>query len=164
MDKILPGMAMLAVAAAVIIMIYRGWRSRQQRQDALEPLPAVPELGEPDLAVVGQYVTTTTAGDWLDRVAVHGLGIRSRAGLAVHAGGVLITRPGCEELFIPAASLQEVARTSGMAGKFLGQDRIVVATWRLGEQSLDTGFMPGDAADTEPLQHALKRLLGQAGA
>jgi len=164
MDKILPGILMLAIGAAVIVLLYIGWRSRRRRQSDLDPLPAVPGLGEPELAVAGQYVATTTAGDWLDRVAVHSLGIRSRADLAVHPDGVLITRPGCEELFIPASDLEEVRLTSGMAGKFLGKDQILVATWRLGERSLDTGFLPRHGADTEPLREALEGLLGTARA
>ncbi|MFJ3957835.1 hypothetical protein [Arthrobacter sp. NPDC090010] len=164
MDKILPGVAMLAVAALVIVLLFIGWRNRRRRQDALEPLPAVPELGEPQLAVVGQYVTTTTEGDWLDRVAAHGLGIRSQAGIAVHDAGVLISRPGCEELFIAADALQEIRLSSGMAGKFLGKDRILVLSWRLGDNVLDTGFLPRNEADTEPLQQAAERLLGQAAA
>ena len=38
----------------------------------------------PLAAAEGQYVATTTAGDWLDRIAVHGLGIRTNAELSVH--------------------------------------------------------------------------------
>jgi len=164
MEKVLPGLLMLALGAAAIVLLYFGWRSRQRRQSDLEPLPAVPDLGEPGIAVVGQYVATTTAGDWLDRVAVHGLGIRSRADLAVHPDGVLITRPGCEELFIPARDLEEVRLTTGMAGKFLGKEQILVATWKLGERSLDTGFLPRHGDDTEPLRRALEGLLGPATA
>ena len=52
-------------------------------------LPAVPAdpgppVGDP---IDGRYLASTTAGDWLDRVVVHGLGVPSRA-------QVLVTRTG----------------------------------------------------------------------
>ena len=110
MEKVLPGLAMLAVVAVVFVLIWIGWRNRLRRQSDIEQLPAVPAgLGEPLASADGQYVASTTAGDWLDRIAVHGLGIRTNAQTlhppggrasgplrrpaAVHPGGLAGRRP-----------------------------------------------------------------------
>ena len=85
-------LVLIGVALALIAV---GWRNRLRRQSDVEPLPEVPaELGAPLAAADGQYVASTTAGDWLDRIAVHNLGIRTNAKLSVHPEGVLFERAG----------------------------------------------------------------------
>ena len=110
----------------------RGWRSRAARTAQIVPsVPAVPaEPGAPrtdDVEAV--YVSSTRAGDWLERVVAHDLGTRSPAQVRVHDAGVLITRTGARDLWVPAAALLDVSTSSGQAGKFVGRDELVVLTW-----------------------------------
>ncbi|MGN7148481.1 PH-like domain-containing protein [Arthrobacter sp. SAFR-179] len=165
MDKILPGLAMLAVVAVVFVLLGVGWRNRLKRQSDVEQLPQVPAApGEPIATAEGQYVATTTAGDWLDRIAVHGLGIRTNATLAVYPHGVLYERSGAPALYIPAASLTGVRQDSGMAGKFVEKDGLLVLGWTLGAHGLDTGFRTRRAADKDVLYQALQDLISSAPA
>jgi hypothetical protein len=165
MDKILPGLAMLAVVAVVFVLLGIGWRNRLRRQADVEQLPEVPAApGEPAAVAEGQYVATTTAGDWLDRIAVHGLGIRTNATLAVYPHGVLYERAGAPALYIPAASLTGVRQDSGMAGKFVEKDGLLVLAWMLGAHELDTGFRTRRAADKDVLYQALQELISSAPA
>ncbi|MGO4235724.1 PH-like domain-containing protein [Pseudarthrobacter sp. YAF2] len=165
MDKILPGLAMLAVVAVVFVLLGIGWRNRLRRQSDVEQLPPVPAApGEPAAVAEGQYVATTTAGDWLDRIAVHGLGIRTNATLAVYPHGVLYERSGAPALYIPAASLLGVRQESGMAGKFVEKDGLLVLAWTLGAHGLDTGFRTRRAADKDVLYQALQNLISSAPA
>ncbi|UVJ37865.1 DUF2207 domain-containing protein [Arthrobacter sp. CJ23] len=147
----------------VLAMIWWGWRNRLRRQSDVEHLPEVPAQLSPAAVVVdGQYVATTTAGDWLDRIAVQGLGIRSNAELSVHAEGVLFDRPGAAPVFIPRAALEGSRQDSGMAGKFVEKDGLVVVSWKLGSRGLDTGFRARHAADKQPLLDALQELTSAA--
>ena len=165
MDKILPGLAMLAVVAVVFVLLGIGWRNRLKRQSDVEQLPEVPAApGEPVTVAEGQYVATTTAGDWLDRIAVHGLGIRTNSSVAVYPHGVLYERSGAPALYIPAASLTEVRQESGMAGKFVEKDGLLVLAWTLGSHALDTGFRTRRAADKDVLYQALQQLIPSAPA
>lgn len=165
MDKILPGLAMLAVVAVVFVLLAVGWRNRLKRQSDVEQLPQVPAVpGEPTATAEGQYVATTTAGDWLDRIAVHGLGIRTNATLAVYPHGVLYERSGAPPLYIPAASLSDVRQDSGMAGKFVEKDGLLVLAWTHGAHQLDTGFRTRRAADKDVLYQALQDLISSAPA
>ncbi|WP_457950258.1 PH-like domain-containing protein [Pseudarthrobacter sp. alpha12b] len=165
MDKILPGLAMLAVVAVVFVLLAVGWRNRLKRQSDVEQLPQVPAApGEPTAAADGQYVATTTAGDWLDRIAVHGLGIRTNSTLEVYPHGVLYERSGAPALYIPAASLADVRQDSGMAGKFVEKDGLLVLAWTLGAHELDTGFRTRRAADKDKLYQALQDLISSAPA
>ncbi|TLM86366.1 hypothetical protein FDW83_00985 [Pseudarthrobacter sp. NamE2] len=165
MDKILPGLAMLAIAAVVFVLLAIGWRNRLRRQSDVDPLPPVPEApGEPGAFAEGQYVATTTGGDWLDRIAVHGLGIRTNSTLAVYPHGVLFGRSGAQAVYIPAASLRGVRLDSGMTGKFVEKDGLLVLTWMLGAHELDTGFRTRRATDKDTLYAALQDLISTAPA
>jgi len=163
MDKILPGLAMLAIIAVIFVLLGIGWRNRLRRQSDVEQLPAVPaELSLPLAAADGQYVATTTAGDWLDRIAVRGLGIRTNAELTVHPEGVLFERSGAGPLFIPADRLTGIRQDSGMAGKFVEKDGLLVASWMLGSRELDTGFRTRRADDKQAILEAFQELISAA--
>jgi hypothetical protein len=159
----------LAVVLLVVLVLVvwfvmlRGWRRRGLRQTeqlALPPLPPTPaEPGAPLTAdVEGVYVSTTLAGQWLERVTAHGLGTRSGATMAVTAAGVSWLREGAPDVFAGADALVGARRADGIAGKVMPPGGIVVVTWRLGGTELDTGFRPGSAADGDRLVAAVERL------
>lgn len=148
----------IALVLAIFALMAAGWRSRKRAQAAFPELPAVPELADAGLTIPGQYVSTTKAGDWLDRIAVHGLGVRSGAQLELHPDGVLLQRSGGVPLFLARESIEEIRTEGGMAGKFVEKDGLVVLTWRLGEELLDTGFRTRKAEDRSRLLAALEEL------
>jgi hypothetical protein len=155
----------LALIAIAFVLIGLGWRNRLRRQADVEQLPMVPEApGEPIVSAEGQYVASTTGGDWLDRIAVHGLGIRTNATLEVYPHGVLFDRAGAPALYIPAATLTGVRLDSGMAGKFVEKDGLLVLAWRHGSHELDTGFRTRRAEDRNVLFAALQELISSAPA
>ena len=161
--KLLTGLITVVIIAVVLLMIWAGWRNRLKRQADVEQLPAVPEEpGSPLEAAEGQYVASTTAGDWLDRIAVHGLGIRTNATLAVYPHGVLFDRSGAPAVYIPAGDLTAVRQDSGMAGKFVEKDGLLVLRWKLGTHELDTGFRTRRAADKTTLFESLQQLISAA--
>ncbi|HSO91225.1 MAG TPA: hypothetical protein VLR70_08760 [Arthrobacter sp.] len=163
MDKLPFFMIMLALATGIFALLAVGWRNRLRRQADVGPLPGIPaELGAALAAADGQYVASTTAGDWLDRIAVHNLGIRTNAELSVHPEGVLFDRSGAAPVFIPAASLTGVRQESGMAGKFVEKDGLLVIGWMLGSRELDSGFRTRHADDKTTLLNALQDLIPAA--
>jgi hypothetical protein len=163
MDKLPSLLLILGLAAAIFAMLGIGWRNRLRRQSDVEPLPEVPaELGAPLAVADGQYVASTTGGDWLDRIAVHNLGIRTNATLSVHPEGVLLDRAGAGPVFIPAGRLTGVRQESGMAGKFVEKDGLLVLGWMLGSHELDTGFRTRRADDKALLLATIKDLISAA--
>ncbi|MEO3942890.1 hypothetical protein V3C41_17620 [Paenarthrobacter nicotinovorans] len=148
---------------AVLAMIWLGWRNRLRRQSDVERLPVLPEQLTPATVVAdGQYVATTTAGDWLDRIAVQGLGIRTNAELSIHTEGVLFDRCGAAPVFIPREAVTDGRESNGMAGKFVEKDGLLVISWKLGGRELDTGFRTRHAADKKLLLEALQELISAA--
>jgi hypothetical protein len=151
----------LLVIAAGYYAMFRGWRNRQSRQADLAPLPEVPEDLSTQRGVEGVYVATTTAGDWMDRIAVHELGVRSTADLAVTDAGLIFHRQGAADVFIPADHLTGVRTDRGIAGKVTAEKSgLVVVSWIHAGRELDTGFRPRRKADTAPLTESISTLIG----
>jgi hypothetical protein len=166
----------VVVLTAVVVLacwgMWRGWSARRRRSADAVPtaLPAAPaDPGRPRTeALEAQYVTTTRSGDWLDRVAADGLGVRGRATVQVFDAGVRIDRVGEPGIFVPAAALRAASTAPGMAGKFVGREGLVVLTWAADpndERGLDTGLRTRHAADRDLLVAAASALIepGTAG-
>lgn len=165
-DKDTPGriLAMLGLLVVVILgwlLMWRGWRSRTKRQADIAALPEVPAEAHTTSfsAVDGLYVGTTQTGRWLERITARGLGVRSQATVSLSSAGVLVDRNGSEPLFVPAESLRAVGRSSGLAGKVVRDDGIVVLTWQHGDAALDTGVYVRNEAERARLLQGLEALV-----
>ena len=147
----------------------RGWLRRETTSAAwvpdLPPVPADADLGVPrSEPFTATYVSSTRAGDYLDRIVAHDLGVRSAAVVQVFDAGIRITRIGASDVLVPAASLRAVGTTNGIAGKFVGRDGIVVLTWLAGpadERDIDTGLHLRNSADRPRLLAAATTLIAE---
>jgi hypothetical protein len=158
-----------AIGVALLLIMWRGWRTIQVRSASkIGSLAAVPAPeqrgGERTPPIEGTYVSTTTAGDWLDRVAARELGNRAQAVVQVFDAGVLIARSGAADVFVPANALASAARSPGMTGKYVGGEGLVVVQWttpsRAGEvTALDTGIRTLHKADRAVLADAVNNLV-----
>ncbi|WP_223840080.1 PH-like domain-containing protein [Saccharopolyspora pogona] len=147
MERFLWVLGMAAVVALVFFGMWRGWGNRARRQAAeLPDFPVSPaEPGEELLpAATGMYVGTTRATDWQDRIAVGDIGHRANGTAHLHASGLLLRRTGASDLWIPAGSIVDSRLDHKLANKVVPGAGLVVVTWRLGEQLLDTGFRGDD--------------------
>ncbi len=159
MDRLLLTLGTLALAGAAYLLMLKGWHSRQRRQ-ADVPVPPTSTGEAPVLvpAVPGLYVGTTSATDWLDRIAVHHLADRARADLLVAADGVHVERDGLPELFVPLSDLESASVEESLAGKVVSGGMLVL-TWRLGARRVATAFRADDRAAHVALRDALSALL-----
>ena len=142
-------LVVVGVIALVLLGMRRGWlrRARAQESIAAPPLPT----GDPDVGVNGVYVGTTSHGDWLDRIVVHDLGVRSRMRAQVGPEGVSLWREGARDVLIPTASLRGATLARGIAGKAYERDGVLVITWELDGRLMDTGLRADTAEDQRTL-------------
>ncbi|WP_101649967.1 hypothetical protein [Brevibacterium ihuae] len=163
MDRLIPALIVVGVIVALFALVAWGWTARRRAQTAQFPAPArpvegMPVRGEP---VAGMYVATTLADQPLERVAAHGLGLRTSAFLAIADDGVIIDRDGVDDLLIPVHDISGVSTASGMIGKFVEKDGLIVISWRLGDTAVDTGFRTRAAADRTPTIDHIRQLIGE---
>ncbi|TXS47556.1 PH-like domain-containing protein [Streptomyces sp. OR43] len=141
----------LAVLIAFVYWLMRqGWKWRGSLQSDLTDLATTPDGfadGEKLLTLTGRYHASTTAGQWLDRIVAHGLGTRSRVELTLTEQGLDVVRPGATDFFVPAADLREARTDKALAGKVLPEGGLLVITWALGDQLIDSGFRSDHSAE-----------------
>ncbi|WP_327307711.1 hypothetical protein OG730_33345 [Streptomyces sp. NBC_01298] len=139
---------LLVFIAFVYWLMRQGWKWRGTLQSDLPELPAAPGgLPEHRLALTGRYHGSTTAGQWLDRIVSHGLGVRSRVELTLTDAGLDVVRPGATDFFVPAAQLRGARLDKGIAGKVLTEGGLLVVTWAHGDRLIDSGFRSDRAAE-----------------
>jgi hypothetical protein len=164
--RLLLTLAVLAIIALGVWGMRRGWQARGARQSdiaAPAPVPDHVRTGDPEGGVPGMYVATTTAGDLLDRIVVHGLGNRGRADLYLRSQGVLVDRAGEPPLWIPVESLRAIRLGSGQAQKAYEAGGLILITWQLGDREVDTGFRADDPEQHIATASALSALVQTLG-
>ena len=157
MDRVTPTLTILAIVLVVFTLIALGWRARRRRHAGL-PAPASPPAALDDalLAVDGFYVATTIADAPTDRVAVHGLAFRGRAGVAVHPEGVVLMIAGAPDVFLARDALVGVGRATWTIDRVVGRDGLVFVRWTLGGTAVDTYLK---VADPDALVVALETVV-----
>ncbi|MEV8365517.1 hypothetical protein [Streptomyces niveus] len=139
---------LLLFIAFVYWLMRQGWKWRGSLQSDLPELPQAPQPpGEATLRLSGRYHGSTTAGQWLDRIVAHGLGVRSRVELTLTDAGVDVVRPGATDFFVPAGQLRAARLDKGIAGKVLAEGGLLILTWQHGDRLLDSGFRSDRAAE-----------------
>lgn len=162
---------MLIALGLIYALLYAAWLRKRRRNTSAAVAVAAPRTGtdgadgadEVPGSVVraeGTYVSTTTAASRLERVAVEGLGNRARATVAIRRGSpdelIRFERQGESDVVIPRSRLVDVRRDRGMAGKFVGANRLLVVRWKADDEAIyETGFLPRHRADLERLESAL---------
>jgi hypothetical protein len=155
--RVLLTLATLLFAAGVAALMLKGWRGRQRRQGDLPPPPEAPEGARVLIgATPGLFVGTTSAGDWLDRIAVHALSDRAAGWLTVTDRGVTIEREGLPDLHLPYEHLVDAQPGDALAGKVVGKDGLLLLTWHLGQRTLQSGFRAADHAQHRRLADAVR--------
>lgn len=162
--RILLVLIVVGVIALVLLGMRRGWLRRARSQEQL-PAPPMPGTASDDSdAVAGVFLGSTSHGDWLDRIVVHDLGVRSRVLVQVLPEGVALWREGARDLLIPTASLRGAGMARGIAGKAYERDGVLVITWDLGGRLIDTGLRADVAEDQRTLlESVLAAEQGRAG-
>ena len=152
---------LVLLGIALLAAMWWGWRRRVVRTGA-DLAPGAVSLSEgevdPDLSVTGVYVSTTSAADWLDRIAADGLGARSPVIAEVRPSGLTLRRTGAPDVLIPSTDLLGARRERGIAGKVTQPGGLVVVRWRRGDRELDTGIRTRFAADRDPLTQAINAI------
>ncbi|MFE7750631.1 hypothetical protein [Streptomyces sp. NPDC057428] len=158
-------LGLIVFVAFVYWLMRQGWKWRGTLQSGLPELATTPE-GFADtgklLTLTGRYHASTTAGQWLDRIVAHGLGTRSRVELTLTEQGLDVVRPGARDFFVPAAALRGARLDKALAGKVLPEGGLLVITWALGDQLIDSGFRSDHAAEHQAWVDAIDNLGGAA--
>jgi len=159
-DKLWPTLVIIALFAAVVALMALGWRARRRRQSDVARPQAVPDsLGPASVSVDGYYVATTPAEEPLERIAVHGLGFRSRSTVSVHPEGLVIDLRGAPPVHVPAHDLRGVGHATWAIDRVVEKDGLVVVGWMLGSTLVDSYLRLTNRAEAAALVAAVTDLV-----
>lgn len=152
------GLLMLALMVVLLALAGWGWSNRYKRYRPLAGalIRTVPQ-SEPVFVCDALYVATTESDQPLQRVAVSPLAYRSRAGLALHPEGLVVTIRGSEPFLIPVDANLNVGRATWTIDRVVEPDGLVMVRWALGTQAVDSYFriVDADASSFISLMEAL---------
>ncbi|MFE7844841.1 hypothetical protein ACFUTX_06525 [Microbacterium sp. NPDC057407] len=138
----------IALALALIALGVWAWRRRVRRDNAISaPFGETPSDVRTIAAFPVLYVATTKHGEPLERLAVKGLGFRSRADVTVTDAGLAVDLTGQPRIFLPLDRITEVAQATVAIDRVVERDGLVRITWRSGpDVAVDSYFRPQDAS------------------
>lgn len=156
------GALLITVGVGVLVVALLGWAWRRRtRRDAgwSAPFGDLPAGAEVAASFPVLYVATTRHGEPLERLAVRGLGFRSRGEVRVASAGVAIGLTGQAPIFLPAARVTAVAQATVAIDRVVERDGLVRVSWLIDhDTTVDSYFRPQDAS-ARALADALGALL-----
>lgn len=128
----------LLLFVVFLVLMALGWGARRRRQRSIPPLPRVPDRrGDERARFDGFYVSTTVANEPLNRIAVRGLGFRSRAAVSVSDVGVVLELRGVDPVFLPTGAIREVRTARVTIDRVVEEGGLVVLAWTIGAGTAD---------------------------
>lgn len=153
--------AVIAIIALAIWGLRRAWLGKAAEFAALpapaSTLPTTATALTP--AYPARFAGTTVSGQWLKRVTVHGLGTPRGITASVYREGIYLTDDANFSLWLALESITGLRAGRGIAGDVVEPDGMVILTWKLGEQLLDTGLRISRHEDHQNFYLAAKDLL-----
>ncbi|GAA3021244.1 PH-like domain-containing protein [Microbacterium dextranolyticum] len=147
--------ALLVMLGVVVVLLGLGvvaWLRRRRRDGGLvTPYGDAPSDAAERFAASGFYVATTRRGEPLERLAIRGLGFRSRVDVTVTDRGVALAMPGQATVFLPVDRLDDVSLATVAIDRVVEPGGLVRVAWRIdtaagAPQSVDTYLRPQDVS------------------
>ncbi|MGO2659780.1 PH-like domain-containing protein [Mycetocola reblochoni] len=163
LERLVPGLIVLAVLLLIVGLMYAGWRGRRRRGAPLAAAlaPAPERLSDPTTSDA-LYVATTVRHDPLNRVTVPGLGFRARARLTVADEGVVIAANGEPAVFVPSADVIGAEQATWTIDRVVEDGGLTVIGWRLAGTELDSSFRLPSASAQHTIISRTRALAGTA--
>ena len=150
------------ICASIVLLLaalaWLGWRNRRKSQRDIPAPSAAPADFRATVDAQVLYVATTKADDEYDRIAVHGLGLRTRARVLVGEQGILLETPE-RSVFTPRADVLSIERATWTIDRAVETGGLLRYAWRLGTHELATNIRV--IGDDESVLHAMQRLTEQ---
>ena len=156
------GVLAILVGLALICLVLLAWSwSRRRRRDAglNAPVGELPADARVLAAFPGLYVATTRHDQPLERLAIRGLGFRSRVDVTVTDAGVALDLPGQARMVIARDRLVDAVQATVAIDRVVERDGLARLTWRIDENTLVDTYLRPQEASARALADAVRPLL-----
>lgn len=150
----------VAIAVVALGLMVWGWVRRTRRDAGITvPRGELPDGAEVRDTFDGLYVATTVHDQPLERLAIRGLGFRSRAGITVADSGVALDLTGQSRVLLTRERLVDVAQATVAIDRVVEKQGLTRLSWRTDDGTVvDTYLRPQDAS-AKALADAIRPLL-----
>lgn len=159
--------ALIVMIAAAVVLLAVGvwaWRRRTRRDSGLAaPVGELPDGAAPTAEFSGLYVATTRHDEPLERLAIRGLGFRSRVDVTVAAGaaggGVALDLTGQPRLFIPAGRIVSVDQATVAIDRVVEKQGLTRLSWRIDDATIVDSYFRPQTASARALAEAIQTIV-----
>ncbi len=151
---------MIGVALVALALLAWAWMRRTRRDAGYSaPIGEAPADAAVRAVFPGLYVATTRHDEPLERLAIRGLGFRSRVQVTVTDAGVILDLPGQPRMFLATDRLVDAAQATVAIDRVVERDGLTRVSWRIDPDTVvDTYLRPQDAS-ARALADAIRPLL-----
>jgi len=141
------------------LLAWSWWRRARRDAKLLAPVGEPPAAASTLAAFESLYVATTRHGEPLERLAIKGLGFRSRAAVTVTDAGVALDLTGQPRVFLPADRITDVAQATLAIDRVVERDGLARLSWRLDDGTVVDSYLRPQDASARALTDAVARIL-----
>jgi len=124
-------LVMIAVAVGLLALGAFAWRRRSRRDAGITaPFGDLPDAAAVQTVSTGFYVATTRHGEPLERLAIRGLGFRSRVDVTVTDRGVALDLVGQPRMFVATERIASVGLATTAIDRVVEPGGLVRLAWR----------------------------------
>lgn len=160
------GALLVMIGVAIVLLALLAWAwVRRTRRDAryTAPVGELPEGAVETAAFSGLYVATTRHDEPLERLAITGLGFRSRVDVTVTTAGVALDLQGQPRIALTRERLVDAAQATVAIDRVVERDGLTRISWRIDDDTVvDTYLRPQDAS-AKALADAVRPLITTTG-
>lgn len=136
----------LLTLALFAALAWAWWRRTRRDSGLVAPVAEAPDGAAVVASFPALYVATTRQGEPLERLAIRGLGFRSRADVVVTEAGVALDLTGQQRIFLDAARIDSAGRATVAIDRVVEKDGLARVSWRTDDGTVvDSYFRPQDA-------------------
>ncbi|GAA1950695.1 hypothetical protein GCM10009776_10940 [Microbacterium deminutum] len=150
----------VVVVVGLIALLFWAWRRRTRRDSALRaPIGDVPGSATVIAEFPSLYVATTRHGQPLERLAISGLGFRSKADVRVTDVGVALDLTGQPTMLLDPARITAVAQSTVAIDRVVEPDGLVCLSWRTDDGTVVDSYLRPQDASARALADAIRGIL-----
>lgn len=156
-------LTILFAAVLLALLAWAWWRRMRRDAGLTPPIGQAPADAVTVAAHEVLYVATTRHGEPLERLAIRGLGFRSRAGLTVTTAGVALDLTGQPGIFLPTARITDVAQATVAIDRVVEKDGLVRIAWRVDRDTVVDSYLRPQNASAREVCDQIAGLLNRTG-
>ncbi|OZD48476.1 hypothetical protein CH252_18185 [Rhodococcus sp. 06-1477-1B] len=150
---------MIGVAVALLAVFAWAW-VRRTRRDAryTAPVGELPADAVETAVFSGLYVATTRHDEPLERLAIKGLGFRSRVDVTVTSAGVALDLQGQPRITLTRDRLVDAALATVAIDRVVERDGLTRVSWRIDDDTIVDTYLRPQEASAKALADAIRPL------